>query len=230
MSDASVPPRSSQGSGEADDPYVRLGIPHDSLFDDVQAARLARLQDVGDDPIAASRVEAAYDAILMDRLKERQQGRVSSAARTASQREQATPPPRPVLPAFAGMPQLPVTRLAPSPPTLPTLARAQGRELWFPLIADGVLLVLMLLVPAATPELLLALATGVTLLNLQRRNGRFLAALGWSFGLLLAGLILGAVLVSVLNAGLPFGLPLAASQVQGLPALLLLLLGALLIA
>jgi hypothetical protein len=42
--------------------------------------------------------------------------------------------------------------------------------------------------------------------------------------------VLGAVLVSVLNAGLPFGLPLGASQVQGLPALLLLLLGALLIA
>jgi hypothetical protein len=180
--------------------------------------------------MAASRVEAAYDAILMDRLKERQQGRVSSAARTASQREQATPPPRPVLPALAGMPQLPVPRLVPSSPRLPSLAMAQGRELWFPLIADGVVLVLLLLVPAATPELLLALATGVTLLNLQRRNGRFMAALGWSFGLLLAGLVLGAVLVSVLNAGLPFGLPLGASQVQGLPALLLLLLGALLIA
>jgi hypothetical protein len=230
MSEGSVPPRSSPGSGKADDPYVRLGIPHDSLFDDVQAARQARLEQVGDDPIAASRVEAAYDAILMDRLKERQQGRVSSAARTASQREQATPPPRPVLPALAGMPQLPVPRLSPSPPRMPTLAWAQGRDLWLPLIADGVLLVLMLLVPAATPELLLALATGVTLLNLQRRNGRFLAALGWSFGLLLTGLVLGAVLVGVLNAGLPFGLPLGASQVQGLPALLLLLLGALLIA
>jgi hypothetical protein len=230
MSEGSVPPRSSPGSGEADDPYVRLGIPHDSLFDDVQAARQARLEQVGDDPIAASRVEAAYDAILMDRLKERQQGRVSSAARTASQREQATPPPRPVLPALAGMPQLPVPRLSPSPPRMPTLAWAQGRDLWLPLIADGVLLVLMLLVPASTPELLLALATGVTLLNLQRRNGRFLAALGWSFGLLLTGLVLGAVVVGVLNAGLPFGLPLGASQVQGLPALLLLLLGALLIA
>lgn len=230
MSEGPVSPRSSQSSGEADDPYSRLGIPHDCLFDDVQAARQARLQEVGDDPIAASRVEAAYDAILMDRLKERQQGRVSSAARSASQREQATPPPRPVLPALAGMPQLPVPRLAPSTPKLPSLVPAQGRELWFPLVADGVLLLLLLFVPSATPELLLALATGVTLLNLQRRHGRFLAALGWSFGLLLAGLLLGAVLVSVLNASLPLGLPLGLSQVQALPALLVLLLGALLIA
>ncbi|MFN9694783.1 MAG: CPP1-like family protein [Synechococcaceae cyanobacterium] len=230
MSEGSVPPRSSQGSGEPEDPYTRLGIPHDSLFDEVQTARKARLQEVGDDQIAASRVEAAYDAILMDRLKERQQGRVSSAARSASQREQATPPPRPVLPALGGMSQLPMPRLAPTPPKLPTLAPAQGREFWFPLIADGVLLLLMLLVPAAMPELLLALATAVTLLNLQRRNGRFLAALGWSFGLLLTGLVVGAVLVSLLNASLPVVLPLGPSQVQGLPALLLLLLGALLIA
>lgn len=230
MSEGPLPPRSSQGSGDAADPYFRLGVLHDSLFDEVQAARLARLQEVGDDQIAASRVEAAYDAILMDRLKERQQGRVSSAARSASQREQASPPPRPVLPALGGMPQLPMPRLAPTPPKLPSLVPARGRELWFPLIADGVLLVLMLLVPSATPELLLALATGVTLLNLQRRNGRFLAALGWSFGLLLTGLVVGAVLVSVLNASLPVVLPLGPSQVQGLPALLLLLLGALLIA
>ena len=176
------------------------------------------------------RSEAAYDAILMDRLKERQQGRVSSAARSASQREQATPPPRPVLPALGGMPQLPVSRLTPKTPRLPALAWAQGRELWLPLVADGVLFLLLLLVPSATPELLLALATGVTLLNLQRRNGRFLAALGWSFALLFTGLVLGGLLVSVLNASLPFGLPLAATQVQGLPALLLLLVGALLIA
>jgi hypothetical protein len=230
MSQGSVPSRSDQGSGEAPDPYDRLGIPHDSLFDDVQAARQARLQEVGDDPMAASRIEAAYDAILMDRLKERQQGRVSSAARTASQREQATPPPRPVLPALGGLPQLPVARLAPTSPRLPTLAWAHGRELWLPLIADGAFLVLLLLVPAAPAELLLALATGVTLLNLQRRNGRFLAALGWSFALLFAGLMLGAVLVNLLNASLPLGLPLGATQVQGLPALVLLLLGALLIA
>ena len=230
MSEGSVPPRSSQGSGAAEDPYLRLGIPHDSLFDDVQAARQARLQEVADDPIASSRVEAAYDAILMDRLKERQQGRVSSAARSASQREQATPPPRPTLPALSGMPQLPVPRLAPIPPKLPSLGWAQGRELWLPLIADGVLLVLLLLVPAAAPELLLALATGVSLLNLQRRNGRFLAALGWSFALLLIGLLLGAVLVSLLNASMPLGLPLAPTQVQALPALLLLLLGTVLIA
>jgi hypothetical protein len=48
--------------------------------------------------------------------------------------------------------------------------------------------------------------------------------------LLSLGLLLGGLLVSAIDPGLPLGLPLASQQVQSLPALLLLVLGALLIA
>jgi len=91
--------RSDQPSPAADPsgPYERLGVPADASFDAVQAAKLARLEEVGDDTMARSRIEAAYDAVLMERLKERQQGRVSSAAKSASQREQLAPPPPPAL-------------------------------------------------------------------------------------------------------------------------------------
>jgi len=238
MTTGSLPPsdppggtsRDSSGSpGEGADPYQRLQVAADASFDEVQAARQARLDEAGDDPMARSRIEAAYDAVLMGRLKERQQGKVSSAARTASQREQAPPPPsRPALPALSNLPQLPAVNFrAPGP--LPAMALATGRERWFPLAVDGVLLLLLLLVPSAPPELLLALATLVTVINLQRRRGRMLAAVGYSFGLLVLGLLLGALLHSVLNSSLPLGLPLGELQVQSLPALVLLLLGALLI-
>lgn len=223
------PPDPLRSSGDSPDPYARLGIPADSAFDAVQAARQERLQELSDDPIACSRVEAAYDAILMDRLKERQQGRVSSAARSASQREQASPPPRPALPSLGGIPQLPVARLSPAAANWPRLSLASGRERWFPLAADAVLLLLLLL-PGTVPELLLALATGVTLLNLQRRRSRFLAAIGWSAALLVIGLVVGAALVALLQAQFPFGLPVQETVLQSVPALLLLLLGALLIA
>ena len=53
---------------------------------------------------------------------------------------------------------------------------------------------------------------------------------GWSFALLCAGLLLGALLAGSLDPALPPGLPIAQVQVQSLPALLLLVLGALFIA
>lgn len=216
---------------DASDPYERLGVAPDASFDTVQEAKLARLNEAGDDPMVRSRIEAAYDAVLMDRLKERQQGRVSSAARSASQREQASPPPsRPALSALPSLPQLPPSRLPRPSFSLPRLQLASGRDLWFPLAADGVLLVLLVLMPGAAPELLTALATGVTLLNLQRRSGRFLAAVGWSFALLCLGLVLGGLLAGGLGVSLSQGLPVSTLQLQSIPAILLLLLGALLIA
>lgn len=220
-----------QPAPDASDPYERLGVAPDASFDTVQEAKLDRLREAGDDPMVRSRIEAAYDAVLMDRLKERQQGRVSSAARSASQREQASPPPsRPALSALPSLPQLPPSRLPRPSFSLPRLQLASGRELWFPLAADGVLLVLLVLMPSAAPELLTALATGVTLLNLQRRNGRFLAAVGWSFALLCLGLILGGLLAGGLGPALSQTLPFSTLQLQSIPAILLLLLGALLIA
>ena len=214
---------------EATDPYARLGIEQDAGFEAVQAAREARLKEAGDDPLARSRVEAAYDAVLMDRLKERQQGRVSSAARTASQREQATPPPnRPVLPALPNLPALPANRLPRPEVRFGSFSLATGRELWFPLVVHGTLAAL-LLVTTAPPELLLALGSLATLLNLQRRRSRFLAALAWTFGLLGVGLILGSLLLGAVFAQLPVAFPLTPLQIQSLPALLLLVLGALLV-
>ena len=67
-----------------DTPYGRLKVASGASFDEVQAARQARLDEAGDDPMARAQIEAAYDAVLMARLKERQQGRVSTAAASAS--------------------------------------------------------------------------------------------------------------------------------------------------
>jgi hypothetical protein len=224
-------PGSSGFAPDGPDPYQRLGVEPEASFDAVQAARAAKLEEVGDDPLARAAIDAAYDAVLMGRLKERQQGKVSSAARTASQREQtAAPPSRPVLPSLPSLPQLPSGRLSAPRPSLPTLALATGRERWFPLAAHGSLLVFLVALPAMPADLLLALATAATVLNLQRRHGRFLGAVGWSVLLLVVGLVVGALLLSALAPSLPPTLPLSPVQIEAIPALLLLLLGALFIA
>jgi hypothetical protein len=125
---------------------------------------------------------------------------------------------------------LPSGRLTPAAPSLPRLALAEGRERWFPLATHGALLVLLAALPGVPADLLLALATAATVLNLQRRQGRFLAAVGWSVLLLIAGLLMGALLLTALAPGLPPALPLTPIQIEAIPALLVLLLGALLIA
>jgi hypothetical protein len=214
-------------AADSSDPYERLGISADASFDAVQAAKLARLDEVGDDPMARSRIEAAYDAVLMERLKERQQGRVSSAAKTASQREQLAPQPSRL--AVPTLPQLQLPKVAAPQLALPGVALASGRELWFPLASSGVLLLVLLLAPAVPADLVLALATLAAVINLQWRHRRFLAAVGWGFALLCGGLLLGAILSGALSSTLPLGLPLTPLQVQSLPALVLLLLGALLL-
>jgi len=211
-------------------PYERLGISPDASFDEVQAAKQARFAEVGEDPQARARIEAAYDAVLMDRLKERQQGKVSTAALNASQREAAAPAPKPALPAMPSLPALPRAPLNLPSARLPSLALAEGRERWLPLIGGAVLLLVLLVAPAANAELVLAFATVLTVINLQRRGGRLLPAVGWSVLLLSLGLVVGGLLLRLLDPSLPLGLPLDAQQVQSLPALLLLVLGALLIA
>ncbi len=225
-----------QPEADASGPYALLGVEADASFEQVQSAKQERLAEVADDPLARARIEAAYDAVLMERLKERQQGKVSTAARSASVREQQTAatktvggptlPALPKLPAFASLPaaaRLPQVRL-------PALSPLQGREAAVALAGGAVLLGLLVLVPAASPELLLSLGTLATIAQLQRRNRRFWPAVGWAFGLLVLGLVLGGLLTGALSPVLPLGLPLTALQVQSLPALLLLILGALLIA
>ncbi len=183
-------------------PYERLGIPPDASFDAVQAAKQARLSELLDDPLAQARIEAAYDAILMERLKDRQQGKVSTAARSASQREQATPPPRPV--ALPTLPQVSLPKLKSPSFSLPQLGLAQGFGLWFPLASIGGLTLLGVLLPEAPA--------------------------GWSLGLLGLGLVSGGLLVSALATTWPVGeLALNTVQIESLPAFLLLLAGALLI-
>ena len=220
-------------AGERPSAYERLGVSPDSSFDEVQAAKQARLLERANDPQARAQIEAAYDAVLMDRLKERQQGKVSSAALNASQREAvrpASPPPPPLArPSLPSLPSLPRPSLSVPQFSLPVLALAEGRERWFPLAADGLILVLLFVLPGSSAELLLALATGVTVVTLQWRHRRFLAAVAWSFGLLTVGLLIGGLLQGLLDPSLPLGLPLSVQEVQALPALVLLLLGALLI-
>ncbi len=57
-------------------PYDKLGVTEEATFDEIQEARTRLVQECSDDPELLEAVEAAYDAILMERLRLRQEGKI----------------------------------------------------------------------------------------------------------------------------------------------------------
>ncbi len=215
------------------DPYSLLGVNPGASFDDVQKARDRVVSSCGDDPVARARVEAAYDAVLMERLRDRQSGRLSSAAASASQVERqqvsAGVPssgngPAALLTRLRGM-SLPASSLS-GAGLMPDLQLVQGQGFVVRSIAGALALLLLLLAPQAV-DLLLALSTIAVFISQVKRGRRPLGSLGWTLLLLIVGLALGALLSAVT---IQAGLPLDVEQWQALPTLLLLLVGALLLA
>jgi len=213
------------------DPYARLGITADSGFEAVQQAKAAALNAAGDDPQARSKVEAAYDAVLMARLRERQTGKLSVAAASASEREQQVASQASALnngpTVLTRLRQLSIPKPSVSVGSwTPTLSLVEGQGLLVRAVAGG--LGLLLVATSGSADLVLSLGTIGLFLSQIKRGRRPLASLGWSVLLLAVGLAVGALFVAVAGSAV---VPLfGADQLQALPALLLLLAGALLLA
>lgn len=219
-------------SSESQDPYERLGISADAGFEEVQRARETSLKAAGDDPMARARIETAYDAVLMGRLRERQSGTISSAAVTASRLEDqsASKPSTPSVNTSALLTRIRNLSL-PSPKLnsagfLPSLSLVEGQGLLVRLIAGGIGLLLLLAAPTAV-DLVLALSTIGLFISQVKRGRRPLGALGWSLALVALGLVLGAVIGAVFAT--QGGLPLNPVLLEALPAYLVVLAGILLL-
>jgi hypothetical protein len=57
-------------------PYDNLGVTEDATFDEIQDARSRLVQQYSGDSRRLEAIEAAYDAILMERLRMRQEGKI----------------------------------------------------------------------------------------------------------------------------------------------------------
>lgn len=219
-------------SSESQDPYERLGISADAGFEEVQQARETSLKAAGDDPMARARIETAYDAVLMGRLRQRQSGTISSAAVTASRLESQSTTTAPTSPVNSSALLTRIRNLSlPNPKLnsasfLPSLRLVDGQGLLVRLIAGGIGLLLLLAAPTAV-DLVLALSTIGLFISQVKRGRRPLGALGWSLAFVALGLVLGAVVGALFatQAGLPFN-PIL---LQAVPAYLVLLAGALLL-
>lgn len=194
-------------------PYEQLGVTEDASFDEIQGARDRLLQEHESDRKRTEAVEMAYDAVLMDRLRLRQEGRIKVPDRIRFP-ERVEPKP-----AAAAVPE--PTRQMPGW-LRGLLDRPSRAELLWPSVTYGTIAVASALAGAGNPallQLLLAAGVGSCVYFLNRKERRF----GRSVLLSVLGLVLGLVLGTAI-ASIPVltGLPVGPEQVSAVVTLLVL--------
>jgi hypothetical protein len=178
-------------------PYQLLGVTEDASFEAVQAARVRLTRQYTGDQRRTQMIETAYDAILMERLRMRQEGKIK-------------------VPEGIRFPE----RVAPLPPSFPTPS-INSSPAWLQKLIDtpsipdilwpaGVFLGLsgLSLYPATSDSVLqltLALGVGASLYFLNRKEKKFgravlLTVAGLITGLLLGGLIASGIAIPMLTA------------------------------
>jgi hypothetical protein len=172
-------------------PYEQLGVAEDATFEEIQAAKQRVLARSGSDQQLQDNVEAAYDAIIMERLKLRQQGKIKVPDGIRFPEKPAV-----VIPKF------PDLSVASSPSWLgDTFERPSRSEI---LTTSGVYAVLggATLVPSlASSSLptLVALGTAFSLYFINQKQRRFKRALLGTLIALVFGAIVSGILVNTLH-------------------------------
>ncbi len=176
-------------------PYGTLGVAEDASFDEIQGVLRRFREEYKSDPKRLQEIEAAYDAVLMDRLRLRQEGKIKVPERIRFP-EQTIPG---VGSGSAGASLTPWGWLR-------NLTRAlKGAPAFWPSVLFGTLVALSTLAPGQNPNILqvpLALGVGFSLFFLNRRRPGLGRAFLVTLGALLAGLALGSFLASWLRVPL----------------------------
>lgn len=162
-------------------PYERLGVDESASFDEIQEARSRLMQEYAGDRKQVEAIEAAYDSILMERLRLRQEGKIKVPDRIRFPERLTEPPPEftPVPPKQA-------------PDWLQRLIDTPSRA---DILLPAGLFLGSALLSLTAPALALAIGVGLSLYFLNRKERKF----GRAFLLTVIGLIVGVVL------GLQFG-------------------------
>ncbi len=180
--------------------YEKLGVSESASFEEIQEARNRLVDEYSGDRKSIEVIEAAYDAVLMERLRLRQEGKIKVPDRIRFPEKLVQPTPSPAVE---------VPRQSPA-----WLQRLIDTPTWPDILWPGGLLFLLgtgvILYPtAATLQLAMTLAVALSLYFLYRKERK----LGRAVLLSLLGLI-GSFVVGTLLEGF-LRLPVANLQVPG---------------
>jgi hypothetical protein len=168
-------------------PYEKLGVSEDASFDEIQDARNRLLEQHGGEGNSREVIEAAYDAILMERLRMRQEGKIKVPERI----------------------RFPEIRVQSSTQASPNLNRQPPewlqRSLDQPILTDVLvpaawyvgLSAISLFYPGGSEQVLqlaLVLGVGIGVYFLNRKEGKFGRAVLFTLVSLIIGLIVGGLI------------------------------------
>jgi hypothetical protein len=172
-------------------PYDKLGVSEDASFDEIQDARNRLLEQYNGDAKRLELIEAAYDAILMERLRMRQEGKIKvpERIRFPELRIQSPPKessfPRQQSPAW-------LQRMI-DQPTLPDVLLPgawylglSAISIFYPVAGDQAL------------QLALVVGVGISIYFLNRKEGKFGRAVLFTLVGLIIGLMVGGLVASPL--------------------------------
>lgn len=155
--------------------YERLGLDENASFDEIQEARNRLVQEHAGDRKQVEAIETAYDAILMDRLRLRQEGKIKVPDRIWFPERLVEPPPE-----FAP------TSVKKTPDWLQRLLDTPSRG---DILLPAAVFAGTGLLSLSVPSMGLALGVGASLYFLNRKEHKF----GRAFLLTLIGLVIGVV-------------------------------------
>ncbi len=186
--------------------YETLGVAADASFEDIQSARTQLSHEYAEDAQRLQEIEKAYDALLMERLRLRQEGKIAVPDGVRFAENKVTKPKMAAKPAF-------------SMPTWDNKFSASP-ELWdwaAPTVAYVALIGLTLGFGQRPGDLQtwVGIGTGAALFFVYRKEKRILRAILFSFGGLMLGYMLGLALAKILITQVPgLTLPLVATWIS----------------
>jgi len=156
--------------------YQRLGVDENASFEEIQDARNRLVKEHNGDRKQVEAIETAYDAILMDRLRLRQEGKIKVPDRIRFPERLAEPVPE-------------VTSISPkkTPYWLKQLIDTPSQA---DILMPAGLFTGLTLLSLISPPIALAFGVGLSIYFLNRKEHKF----GRAFLLTLGGLIVGVFL------------------------------------
>jgi hypothetical protein len=170
-------------------PYEQLGVTEESSFEEIQEAKQRLVQQYQNDSKIVESIEAAYDSVLMDRLRMRQEGRIKVPDRIRF-------PERLTIPVESK----PVTTSKSPNWWRSSIDTPSAQDIGVPAVIYACLGAITLLVPDPSGSLLpllLAFGVFVNIYFFNRKEKRFGRALLFTLAGLVLGVALGAGLASL---------------------------------